>query len=151
MVVWAPRDKDPQGDSISPFPAKSSKYGLTRISISQRMISCVLPKTKPNGDDLQSTTLRLSNDDDDDIKSKTIVWIHATKFEKCTFIFVKTFSLPLPSSLLKLPNDRKWTGGKAWAQLKIDWCIFCASWFDLQGLKFSSLWTEILYLSYELK
>ena len=69
MVVWAPTGEDPQGDGVSPFPAKSRKYGSTRISTSQRMISRALPKTKPVGDDLQSTALWPTNDDDD-IKSK---------------------------------------------------------------------------------
>ena len=123
MVVWAPTGEDPQGDGISPFPAKSRKYGSNGKSISQRIILCALPKTKPVGDDLRSTAL-WPTDDDDDIKSKSE---YATKFEKCKFIFIKTFSLLLPSSLLKLPNARKWTpgggGGEAGAQLKIDWCI----------------------------
>ena len=69
MVVWTPTGEDLQGDGISPFPAKSRKYALIRKSISQRMISCALPKTKPVGEVLQKTAL-WPTDDDDDIKSK---------------------------------------------------------------------------------
>ena len=68
-MVACPTGEDPQGDGISTFPAKSRKYGLIRKIISQRMISCALPKTKPVGDDLQLTAL-WQTDDDDDIKSK---------------------------------------------------------------------------------
>ena len=103
------------------FSSQVQQIWIERKSISQGIISCALPKTKPVGDDLWSTCL-WPTDDDDEIKSK--FQKKATKFEKCKFIFIKTFSLPLPSSLLKLPNARKWTGGgEAWAQLKIDWCI----------------------------
>ena len=41
----------------------------TLISISQRMTWCALPKTEPVGDELQSTAL-LSTDDDDESNTK---------------------------------------------------------------------------------
>ena len=63
-----PRVQNPQGDRRSPFSAKCRNV-LTRISISQRTTSCALPKTEPVGDDLQdlqSTSLRSTDNDDDD-------------------------------------------------------------------------------------
>ena len=57
--------EDPQGDCISPFPAKSRNVS-TPISISQRITSCALPKIEPAGDALQSTAPRSADDDDDD-------------------------------------------------------------------------------------
>ena len=68
-----PTGEDPQGDRISPFPAKP-RNGSTPINICQRMTLCAVTKTEPVGDDLQSTALRStddddnSNDDDDDNK-----------------------------------------------------------------------------------
>ena len=59
---------EPQGDRISPFPAKS-RNGSGQISMSQWMTTCALPKTEPVGDDLQSTAPWLTNDDDDDLRS----------------------------------------------------------------------------------
>ena len=50
-----PTPLEPEGDRISPFPAKS-RNGLAQISMSQQMTTCALPKTEPAGDDLQSTT-----------------------------------------------------------------------------------------------
>lgn len=63
-----PTVQNPQGDRRSPFSAKCRNV-LTRRSISQRMTSCALPKTEPVGDDLQdlqSTSLRSTDNDDDD-------------------------------------------------------------------------------------
>ena len=59
-----PTVQNPHGDRRSPFSAKYRNV-LTRISICQRMTSCALPKTEPVGDDLQSTALRSTDDDDD--------------------------------------------------------------------------------------
>ena len=68
-----PTVQNPQGDR-SPFSAKCRNV-LTRISISQRMTSCALPKTEPVGDDLQnlqSTSLRSTDNDDDDDDNETV-------------------------------------------------------------------------------
>ena len=48
--------EDPQGDRISPFPAKP-RNGSTPINICQRMTLCAVTKTEPVGDDIQSTAL----------------------------------------------------------------------------------------------
>ena len=60
-----PQPLEPQGDRISPFPAKC-RNGSAQISMFQRLKSCALPKTEPVGDDLQSTAPWPINDDDDD-------------------------------------------------------------------------------------
>ena len=60
-TVWAPHTpppppmgEDPQRDKGSPFPTKS-RNRLTPTSTSQRMTSCILPKTELVGDALQLT------------------------------------------------------------------------------------------------
>ena len=56
----------------------SNQNGRVGISgISQRVTSCMLPKTETVGDDLQLTALRLTNDDNDDYQ-----WLPA-EFRNC--------------------------------------------------------------------
>ena len=154
MVVWAPTGEDPQGDHISPFPAKSRKYGSTRISTSQRMISHALPKTKPVGDDLQLTALFGQPMMMMTLKA-SLNTVNATKFEKCKFIFIKTFSLPLPSSSSSFPmpgsepegggrHGRSWKLTDAYSALLS--LIFKVLTFLLSELRFYTyhVWTKIM-------
>ena len=46
--------------------AKNGRVGISGIS--QMMTSCILPKTETVGADLQSTALRLTDDDNDDYR-----------------------------------------------------------------------------------
>lgn len=64
MSTPLPPGKDPRGDRISPFPAKSMN-GLTPEDDNGP-----LSKTKQVGDDLMLTALWLINDDDDEYSTQ---------------------------------------------------------------------------------
>ena len=153
MVVWAPTGEDPQGDHISPFPAKSRKYGSTRISTSQRMISHALPKTKPVGDDLQLTAL---------FGQPMMMMTLKASLNKCNKVwkmqihFYKDIFTAFAIIIIKLPNARKWTGGWGGGRHGRSWkltdaysallsLIFKVLTFLLSELRFYTyhVWTKI--------
>ena len=108
------------------------------------MISHALPKTKPVGDDLQLTAL---------FGQPMMIMTLKASSNKCNKVwkmqihFYKDIFTAFAIIIIKLPNARKWTRGGGMGAAE-NWMMHM---FDLQGLNFSSLPTEILYLSYEQK
>ena len=104
----SPPGEDPQGDGISPFSSQVQEIWIDwKKHFSADNIMC----TGQNQASWRWLTVDCSLAKQWWWQHSKQVRINTTKFEKCKFIFIKTFSLPLPSSLLKLPNAWKWTGG----------------------------------------